>query len=161
MTMAHAFAPSARTSGSRWLLLGSLALNLFFIGVAVAMAVRAPTPPPKWDPDVFVRVERLAATLPAADAAVLRNAVDSNHDRIAAAQNAYHDARNEIHETLRQDPFKVDDMRAAMAKTRAARQAFDQVIQTVFADAAVKMSSTARHLVADWRPPTGSKRDRQ
>jgi uncharacterized membrane protein len=159
MSIAQAFSPPARASGSRWLLLGSLALNLFFIGVAVAMAVRAPAPPPRWDPNVFVRVEQLSQTLPAADAAILRGAFQANHARIEAAQSAYHDARNGIRETLRQDPFKVDDMRAAMAKTRAARQTFDQVIQGVFADAAPKLSPAARHAVADWR--SGAKRNRQ
>jgi uncharacterized membrane protein len=108
-----------------------------------------------------VRVERLSTTLPQADASLLRGAFQANHDKIAAAQAAYGDARREIHETLRQDPFKVDDMREAMAKTRAARQALDQTIQSVFADTAVKMSSAARHAIADWRTDTGSKRDRQ
>jgi uncharacterized membrane protein len=150
---------SPAQAGSRWLLLGSLALNLFFIGVAVAMIIRAPAPPPKWDPNVFVRVEQLAQTLPPADADILRGAFQANHDRIEAAQSAYHDARSDIRETLRQDPFKVDAMRAAMAKTRAARQAFDQVIQGVFADAAPELSAAARRTVADWR--SGSKRNRQ
>jgi len=55
-------APAAMTRGSsRWLLLGSLALNLFFIGIAISLAVRpAPAPAPtSWDPDVFVRMERI------------------------------------------------------------------------------------------------------
>lgn len=157
MSVAHAFSPPARASGSRWLLLGSLALNLFFVGVAVAMAIRAP----RWDPDVFVRVERLSATLPLADADILRGAYQANHDRIADAQTAYQDGRRSIHEILRQEPFKVEDLRDAMAKTRAARQAVDQVVQGVFADTVVKLSPAARHAVADWRPVNSSKRDRQ
>jgi len=161
MSVAQVFSPPIRAAGPRWLLLGSLALNLFFVGVAVAMAIRAPAPSPRWDPDVFVRVERLSATLPQADADLLRGAFQANHDRIAAAQSAYADARRGIHETLRQDPFQVDDMREAMTKTRAARQALDQTIQSVFADTAVKMSSAARHAIADWRADDGSKRDRQ
>lgn len=159
MSVAHAFSPPARTIGSRWLLLGSLALNLFFVGVAVAMAIRAPAP--RWDPDVFVRVERLSATLPAADADLLRGAYLANHDRIAGAQAAYQDGRRSIHEILRQEPFKIEDLRDAMAKTRTARQAVDQAVQSVFADTVVKLSPAARHAVADWRPVNSSKRDRQ
>ena len=159
MSVAHAFSPPARASGSRWLLLGSLALNLFFVGVAVAMAIRAPAP--RWDPDVFVRVERLSATLPLADADILRGAYQANHDRIADAQAAYQDGRRSIHEILRQDPFKIEDLRDAMAKTRAARQAVDQVVQGVFVDTVAKLSPAARHAVADWRPVNSSKRDRQ
>ncbi len=41
MTIAQTVPATTRMS-SRWLLLGSLALNLFFVGVAVAMFVRAP-----------------------------------------------------------------------------------------------------------------------
>lgn len=159
MSVAHAFSPPAGTMGPRWLLLGSLALNLFFVGVAVAMAIRAPAP--RWDPDVFVRVERLSATLPAADADVLRGAFQASRDRIAGAQAAYQDGRRSIHTILRQDPFKIEDLRDAMAKTRAARQAVDQVVQSVFADTVLKLSPAARHAIADWRPVNGSKRDRQ
>ena len=149
---------TATRSGPRWLLLGSLALNLFFVGIAVAMFIRAP-PPQHWDRNVFVRVERLAATLPPADAQILRAAMDANHDAIEQAQSAYHNARDDIRETLRQDPFKVEAMRAAVAKARAARQAYDEVIQGVFTDAAAKMSSAGRHALADW--PRGRKPKRQ
>ena len=147
--------PLTRPLGSRWLLLGSLALNLFFIGAAIAMTVRAPEPR-RWDPDVFVRVERVTAALPSADAALVRTAMASHHDAIAAAQNKFHVARDEIRAALRADPFNVDAMRAAMAKTRAARLEFDQVIQGVFADLAPQLSSAGRHTLADWR--SGNKR---
>jgi uncharacterized membrane protein len=149
MTVAQAV-PATNRSGPRWLLLGSLALNLFFVGVAVAMAVRGPPPHPRWDPNVFVRVERIARTLPPADGAILRDAMNANHAAIDQAQTAFYAAREEIHETLRQDPFKVADMRAANAKMRAARQHFDEIIQEVFADAAPKMSTAGRRALADW-----------
>jgi uncharacterized membrane protein len=152
MTIAHAISPSTR-GGSRWLLLGSLALNLFFVGVAVAMAIRAPAPPRRWDPNVFVRVERLAATLPQDDADLLRGAIQANHDAIENAQTKYHAARDHILATMRQEPFKIEDLRAAMTGTRAARQAYDQVIQGVFADVAANMSPAGRRAVADWRNP--------
>ena len=157
---APAFSSFERRSGTRWLLLGSLALNLFFVGVAIAMAIRPPAPAPRWDPNVFVRVERLAKTLPPADAALLQKEMQANHDAIATTQDKYHTARTEIRETLRQDPFKVEDMRAAMANTRAARQSFDLVIQGVFADAAAKMSPAGRLALADWHQPK-AKPDRQ
>ncbi len=157
MTVAQ-FAPAMTRNGPRWLLLGSLALNLFFVGMAVAVAVRAPAKP-RWDPNVFVRVERIAETLPPSDATIVRDAMEADHDAIDKSQTAYYAAREDIHETLRQDPFKVADMRAAMAKMRAARQHFDEIIQGVFADAAPKMSSAGRHALADWRNGS-SKRNR-
>ncbi len=155
------FAFSATVRGSsRWLLLVSLALNLFFVGVAVAMAIRAPAPS-AWNRNVFVRVERMAATLPPADADLVRDQMKAHHDAIANAQDKYYAARESIRATLRQDPFKVDDMRTAMLQTQAARQAYDQVIQGVFADIAEKMSSAGRHALADWRATRKSGTNRQ
>jgi hypothetical protein len=124
------------------------------------MAIRGPAVAPRWDPDVFVRVERLAANLPPADADVLRGTIRADHDRIAGAQSGYQRAREGVRATLREDAFKADDMRAAMVKTRAARQNYDQVIQGVFADAVAKMSPAARHAIADWRTDSGSLRHR-
>ena len=136
-------------SGPRWLLLGSLALNLFFIGIAVAMLVRDP-PSRQWSPDVFVRIERLASNLPPADARILRAEVNANHVAIEKSHTAYRSAREDIRETLREEPFKAEDMRAAVARASAARQTYDQIMQGVFADAAAKMTSAGRNAMADW-----------
>jgi len=150
MTIAQ-YVPAVTRGSSRWLLLGSLALNLFFVGVAVAMAIRAPAPP-TWDRNVFVRVERIADTLPPADADLLRGQINANRQLIDEAQTKYHSAQDAIHEVLRHEPFDVNAMRAAMAQTRAARQTFDQVIQGVFAFSAAQMSPAGRQALADWPP---------
>ena len=159
MSVAHA-APAAARGGTRWLLLGSLALNLFFIGIAVAMAIRAPAPP-TWDRNVFVRVERLAATMPAADAEILRGEVGAKRPRLETAQAQYRAGQDEIRQQMRAEPFDPDRLRAAMARTRAARQNFDQFLQDMFADAATKMSPAGRRAVADWPPRRKSASNRQ
>lgn len=151
MTLART-APLLESRSSRWLLLGSLALNLFFIGVAVAMAVRRPAPPPTWDRNVFVRAERIASTLPAADGNLLRGSINGNKQAIETAQTDYRAAQDGIRAALRAEPFKDDALRAAMSKTRAARQAFDQTLQGAFADAAAKMSTAGRQALAAWPP---------
>jgi uncharacterized membrane protein len=150
MTVAQYAATTTRGS-SRWLLLVSLALNLFFVGVAVAMAVRTPAPP-TWDRNVFVRVEHIANTLPPSDADLLRGQINANRQLIDEAQTKYHAAQDAIHAALRHEPFDADAMRAAMAQTRAARQSFDQVIQGVFAFSAAQMSPSGRKALADWPP---------
>ena len=154
MSIAQAV-PAVSRGSSRWLLLGSLALNLFFVGVAVAFAVRAPSPS-SWDKNVFVRVERLTATLPPADADLVRGSMNASHAAIEDAQTKYQAAREHIHEVLRQDPFDPAALRAAMADTRAARQTFDTVIHGVFAGTAAQMSSAGRHALADWPPGQNS-----
>ena len=150
MTIAQ-LAPAMTRGSARWLLLGSLALNLFFVGVAVAMAVRAPAPS-TWDRNVFVRVERIATTLPPTDADLLRGQIDANRAAIEDTQIKYRTAQHEIRVTLRQEPFDPEALREAMAKSRAARQNFDQVVQGVFAGVATQMSAAGRHALADWPP---------
>lgn len=150
MSLAHSVPYPA--ASSRWLLLGSLALNLFFIGLTVALAIRGPSSPPTYDRDVFVRVERLAASLPAADGAILRAQIESNRTTIQEAQRSHRAAQNGIRDALRREPFDAQAVRAAMAQTRAARQNFDQTIQGVIASAAIEMSPAGRHALADWPP---------
>ena len=154
MSAAHYFATGERNA-TKWLLLGSLALNLFFIGWVVAMAIRQP-PAPVWDRNVFVRVERLAATLPAADAAILRSEIDASRQQLDGAQNRYRDSQREIRAAIRSEPYNPEAVRSAMAQTRAARQAFDQMIQGVFVEATTKMSAAGRKAVADWPPGRNS-----
>ncbi|AXK81816.1 hypothetical protein DW352_15570 [Pseudolabrys taiwanensis] len=155
MTMAQTL-PMAERRSTRWLLLGSLALNLFFVGVAIAMLIRGPAPPPTWDRNVFVRVERIAATLPPADGDVLRGSIDNIRPALEAAQTEYRGSQDSIREAVRQEPFSVEKMRAAMTRTRTARQNFDQILQGAFADAAAKMSPSGRQALAAWPPGRNS-----
>jgi uncharacterized membrane protein len=159
MTIAQ-YAPAIARGSSRWLLLGSLALNLFFVGVALAVVVRAPTTP-AWDRNVFVRVERIAATLPPADADLLHGQIQANRQLLEDSQTQYRSAQDQIRASLRREPFDVEAMRAAMAKTRAARQSFDQVIQGVFAFSASQMSPAGRSALADWPPGRKTTSNRQ
>lgn len=156
MTMATSMVAGVDRS-SRLLLLGSLALNLFFIGVAGALvtrhylAERAVSTTPL-DRSVAARVERLAATLPAADAEILRAEYRANAATVDAARAAYHQAQDEVRGVLRKDPFAPEAMRAAMGNTRSARQGFDQLLQDMIASAAAKMSAAGRNKLADWPP---------
>lgn len=145
-------APATTRGSSRWLLLGSLALNLFFIGVVAALAIRSPAPAPAWDRDVFVRVERIASTLPAGDAGILRALINANRGSIEAAQAKFRSSQDVIRAALRAEPFDAETLRTAMANSRATRQAFDQTIQAMFAGSAAEMSQAGRQALADWPP---------
>jgi hypothetical protein len=97
-------------------------------------------------------MERLAATLPSADADILRAEYRANMARVDTSRDAYRAAQDAVRQTLRADPFEPDAMRSAMTATRAARQAFDQVLQDVIATASAKMSAAGRNGLADWPP---------
>jgi uncharacterized membrane protein len=141
--------------GSRWLVFLSLALNLFFVGVTGALAIRhysAPPPalPAPIDRSVSGRIDRIAATLPTEDANLLRAEFREHAATVEALRGGYRHWQDEVRAMLRAEPFNVDAMRAAMAETRAARQAFDQSLHDLIAAAATKMSVAGRNKLADW-----------
>jgi uncharacterized membrane protein len=142
---------------SRWLLLGSLALNLFFIGTIGALALRhyvvpahpAATERPR---TAAARIERLAAPLPAPDAEKLRAAFGARAAEAEAAREALNRGYERIQAALRAQPFEVGELRTAMAQARAARQVYDQTMQEILIAAAPGLSGEGRMRIADWPP---------
>ncbi len=140
----------------RWLLLGSLALNLLFVGAAGAVAVRYSSPVPlttiaRIDRSLAARLDRLAASLPPADADAMRAELRGEAVKVASAQADLRLSQEDIRKSLRAEPFDAVAMRAAMAENRAARDNLDQVLHDMVAAAAAKMSVVGRNKLADWR----------
>jgi uncharacterized membrane protein len=148
MSIASALSSPSSVS-HRTLLFGSLALNLFFIGVTAALLIRSPNPAPR---NVSARIERLAESLPAADALKLRTEFAAAGSAVEKARADYDKARDGIRDVLRREPFDAAAMREAMGKSRAARQEFDVVLQGMIAKAAGEMSPAGRQAMADWSP---------
>jgi uncharacterized membrane protein len=143
---------------SRWLLIGSLALNLFFIGTIGALALRhyvmpgqpAATERPR---TAAARIERLAAPLPAADADKLRVAFRAREAAAENARDTLNRALERIQAALRAQPFEAAPLRAAFAEARAARPGYEQMMQDILAAAAAEMSPEGRARLADWSAP--------
>jgi uncharacterized membrane protein len=148
MTVTHAISTPA--PAPRWLLLASLALNLFLIGLIAALLLRQPTPV---DVSVAGRIERLATDLPRADGDKLRDAFQSNRAGVEGARASFEETRDAFRAVLRREPFDAAALQEAMARSRAARQEFDAALQGVLARAAAEMSPAGRTALADWRPP--------
>jgi uncharacterized membrane protein len=153
--------PAMTADRNSRLLLVSLALNLFFVGAAGALAVRHYLAPPAATPvtldrSVAARIDRLAATLPASDGDILRAEFRARSAPVEAAQRTYRQAQDRMRQALRAEPFEVEPLRAAMAETRAARPGFDQALQELIAAAAAKMSAAGRNKLADWPPRSRS-----
>ena len=145
----------------RWLFLGSLALNLFFMGAAGAVALRYTSPVPlatvaRIDHNVASRLDRIATSLPPADADVMRAQLRNDAERVAAAQADLRLSQDAVRKSLRAEPFDPAATRLAMADNRTARDNFDQVLHDTIAAAAAKMSAVGRNKLAEWP----SERDR-
>src|ERR1700733_5953273 len=105
----------------RWLLLGSLALNLFFVGAAGAVALRYTSPVPlttvaRIDHNLVGRLNRVADSLPPADADAMRAELRDDAMKIASAQADLRLSQDEVRKSLRAEPFDADAMRSAMAE---------------------------------------------
>jgi uncharacterized membrane protein len=145
---------------SRIVLFASLALNLFFLGVLGAGAVRhywhaprhmsVPLPPRS----AAERIDRLAATLPSEDGEKLRAEMRQNDSSLEAAHTVYRSAQEATRVALRAEPFDMAALRGAMSDVRAARQRLDLALQDVIAKAAAEMSPEGRRKLAEWSPPS-------
>jgi uncharacterized membrane protein len=157
MTTTLAGPGAVRTS--RIILLGSLAFNLFFLGVAGAFAVRHywahPTRPVTLAParTAAERIDRLAAILPPEDAEKLRTQFTADETPLEAAHAAYRKAQEGIRAALRAQTFEVAPLRAAMAEARTARQSLDLALEDVIVKSAEQMSPAGRNKLAEWTPP--------
>jgi uncharacterized membrane protein len=142
---------------SRWLLIGSLALNLFFVGTVGALALRhimaAPQQTETERPrTAAARLERLAAPLPAADAETLRAAFRTRAAEAESARDALNRAYERVQTALRAQPFDAAQLRAAMADARAARPLYEVVMQDILTAGASGMSPEGRARLAEWPP---------
>src|SRR5205085_12406569 len=118
---------------SRWPLVGSLALNLFFIGTVGALAVRhyvMPAQPTATERPrtAAARIERLATPLPAADAEKLRAAFRAQEQAAERARDTLNRALGHLQRALRLQPFDPAEARLALTVIRTARPGYEQAM---------------------------------
>jgi len=159
--------PKAEGRGRiHWLLLGSLALNLFFAGAAGAVAFRYSSSVPlatiaRHDHSLAGRLNRIAASLPSADAQIMLSQLRADAEKVASAQADLRLSQEDVRRSLRAEPFDAATMRTAMAENRAAHENFEQVLHDMIAAAASKMSVVGRTKLADWPAERQSARPAQ
>jgi uncharacterized membrane protein len=154
----------SRSGTMRWLLPVSLTLNLVFAGAAGASFLRHSEAVPL-EPVTHMtrgaeqRLDRIATSLPASDAQIMRGAIRAEAAKVVAAQASLRLSQEDVRNSLRAEPFDPAAVRAAMAETSAARDNFDQVLHDLIASAAAKMSPVGRSKLADWPPPRPQHQD--
>ena len=139
----------------RLLLVGSLALNLFFVGAAIALAMQQPpAPAAPLDRSPAARIDRLAATLPGPDAKVLYAQFQAAEPTIENDRAASRRAQEVVRQTLKAETFDPAATDAALSALRDARRAVWRTLHGALLKAATEMSPEGRARLADWVPPT-------
>jgi uncharacterized membrane protein len=149
---------SAYANGSgraRYLLLGSLTLNLVLAGAAGAVALQHARAVPLQavvgiKHGMTHRLDRIEASLPTDDAGVMRAELGAEAVKLATAEAEVRLAQETVRDKLRAEPFDPAAVRAAMAQTSAAREDFYRVLHDALAAATAKMSEAGRKQLADW-----------
>jgi uncharacterized membrane protein len=152
--------------GSRKIMLISVALNIFFVAAAGAYLARhylasehsgqerLSGQERHWrdrgDHSAGKRIEALARRLSADNAAVLRSEFARRAEGAEEAHQTVHQKKNAVRQALQADPFDAATARSAMSESRAAHQAFMQVIHDVIATAAAAMSPEGRRQLAEF-----------
>lgn len=139
-----------RKSIVRWIFAASLVLNVF---LATVVGAHRWNRHPGGPPDPSRVAEEIAATLPSADAGVLRRAFAENRARLEAAHAAMKGFPHRVHDALAADAFDESRLRAVFDAGSRARQQMDDAIAEVVVAAAKRMSPAGRHKMAEWRPP--------
>jgi uncharacterized membrane protein len=139
---------------SRWALPASLALNVF---LATVLFMREPGFPPGGPggppPSPLHLAERLAADLPAADAAVVRAAVRPRAQEVEYQWRVWAGVPERVRTVLSAPDFDAEALRTILAEGSRAHYTVDEIISHVILEAASAMSAESRQAIARWRPP--------
>lgn len=138
----------------RWLLPISLAINVFFVVVALRhRPFMHPRPP---DPGSIVAY--LKSNLPAADQAILEKSFAEHFNGAIDPRRAHADFTNRLRAVLTTTPFDGDALKQVLMDGRAERLAMEDALLATILDAVTKISPEGRAKLADRaldHPPGG------
>jgi uncharacterized membrane protein len=135
-----------------WILLASLVVNLFLVGVVAAYHMRGAAAIGE-APGSQLRIERLAETLPKADAERLDVLFRARAAELGEFNAAIRQAQERQRDALRAAPFDPKAVGSAMEMTRFNHDAAKRVVHEVIIRAAEQMSPDGRAKLADWAAP--------
>jgi len=136
----------------RWLLPASLSMNIFLaVTVAAHMQSHGFRPPPS-QPSPARMIEEIAATLPSADAEILRQVFIRHADQIESAHHVRRALHDAVREALSAPTFDPNALRAAFAEGRRGRATMDDALESAIIEVASQMSVAGRRKLGDWTP---------
>jgi uncharacterized membrane protein len=135
-----------------WVLLASLVVNLFLVGVVAAYHMRGGVATGE-APGSQLRIERIAETLPKADAERLDVLFRARASELSEFTSAIRQAQERQRDGFRAQPYDPKAVNAAMEATRYNHDAAKRVVHEVIMRAAEQMSPEGRAKLAEWAAP--------
>lgn len=139
----------SRSISMKWVLTASLALNVFLATVLVVV-YRPQHPPP---PDIADIAERIAETLPPADAVILREIVAARAPAIESGKHSLRGFPDRVRAVLGKEDFDPEALRPLFSDFIAVHQRMDEAVAALVIEAATRMSPQGRAAISRWRPP--------
>lgn len=131
-----------------WLLVASLALNVF-LGVALGTHFfRGPKAPPR--PEGMLL--DMAESLPEADARILRQALEARRSELSTDENPKR-RFDEMRAVLLAEPFDPEAFSRVSSEFRAKHERNGQIINEILIEAVTRMSPEGRKALANRPPP--------
>lgn len=138
-----------RSISMKWVLTASLALNVFLATVLVVV-YNPHRPPP---PGITQIAERIAETLPPADAVILREIVAARGPAIETGNRLLRSFPDRVRAELGKDDFDPESLRPLFSDFAAVHQRMDEALAALVIEAATRMSPVGRAAISRWRPP--------
>ncbi len=137
---------------SRWILPGSLSLNVFF--VVFLLVVSSPFGfRPEFPPPPSEMAERMARTLPPADAAIFRQAFAARETDLTRSREVHLSVPTRVRAVLSAPELDVASLKAVFDDARAAHEIMDSALESAMIEAVSKMSTEGRRKLSEWQPP--------
>jgi len=137
---------------SRWLLPLSLALNVFLGTLAI---VYRPHPPRHGPPNAANLIERIAESLPQADAVILRSVFARHAADLDQAEKTFHAMPDRVRTLLAAPQLDRDALLVTVVANRQAHDRMDDILGEMVVEVATQLSPEGRAALARWdpRPP--------
>jgi uncharacterized membrane protein len=134
----------------RWILAGSLALNLFLIGVIASPLFRNPLPPLLPGPERMI--DRFARNMPEEDAVKLRAMRDENKASFDSERAEFRKAIRELREVLSEEKLDMEKLNQALDKADTAGNKIHREMADIIRKVAPSLSLEGRRHLFDMGP---------
>lgn len=134
--------PSLSSRATALILLGSLVTNVFLLAWIGVGAYKHKHRPPWLSIESFE--ERFTSELPEQDASAFRRVLDAQRPELAARIEAVRASRDEVRKTLQAEPFRCEQLEAALERSVRAMDALQVALHSVILASAPELSSEGR-----------------